>query len=45
MGCFRFLLAASVMLSHLAFYPSAFLHPLPGDVAVEAFYIVGVRVE
>lgn len=40
MGCFRFLLAASVMLSHFAFYPGAFLHPLPGDVAVEAFYVV-----
>src|SRR5882672_3319363 len=40
MGCFRFLLAASVMLSHLAFYPAAFPHPLTGDVAVEAFYII-----
>jgi peptidoglycan/LPS O-acetylase OafA/YrhL len=40
MGCFRFLLAASVVLSHFAFYPGAFPHPLLGDVAVEAFYII-----
>jgi peptidoglycan/LPS O-acetylase OafA/YrhL len=40
MGSFRFLLAAAVMLSHFAFYPNALPYQLPGDIAVEAFYVI-----
>lgn len=40
MGALRFILAASVMIGHFAFYPHMTFHPLAGDTAVEGFYIV-----
>jgi peptidoglycan/LPS O-acetylase OafA/YrhL len=40
MGIFRLLLAAVVMLAHLAFYPRPIPYMMPPVQAVEAFYIV-----
>jgi peptidoglycan/LPS O-acetylase OafA/YrhL len=39
-GAFRLLLAVSVMLGHLSFYPHALPDIIPGQTAVEGFYIV-----
>lgn len=39
-GAYRLLLAVIVMMGHLLFYPYALPYPLPGEIAVEAFYVV-----